>query len=138
MLNVQPSAPSYAGEVTVALGGQPRTFRLGLNTLRDYTALTGTPAGGFAADLARDLSNTIVSLVYCAVKRYTPAEQLPADFAVDHVADWIDAMSSEDADRLAEAVLASVRTGNPLTAALVTKLKPLTPDPSEGTDGAKS
>lgn len=138
MLNPQPTATAYTGEVTVTLGGAARTFGFGINTMRDYTKLTGTPAGGFAADLAADLTNTMVNLVYCALKRYVPADQLPEDFTVDHAADWIDGMNPADAEKLADTVLHSVRTANPLTAALVAKLKPLTPAPSEGTDGTTS
>ena len=134
----QPTAPSYAGEVTVTLGGQARTFMLGINTLRDYTSLTNTPAGGLAKDFADDLSTTMVNLVFVAVKRYTPAEQLPTDFSVDHVGDWIDRMSDADGEILAKAVLHSIRKANPLTTALVAQLVPVMNVLPEGTDGMTS
>ena len=137
-MKAQPTASSYAGEVTVILGGQSRTLRIGMNTLRDYSKLTGTPAGGLAADLATDLNNAMANLVFCAVKRYVPAAELPEGFAVDHAADWIEEMSAADGEKLADAVLHSIRTANPLTAALVAKLTPPTAQPQAVTAGPKS
>jgi hypothetical protein len=137
MMSVQPTAPSYSGEVTITLGGQALSLRFGLNTLRDYTALTGTPAGGLASDLVKDYAITLLNLVFVAVKRYTPAAQLPEAFTVDVVADWIEEMSAEDAERLAAVIIRSIKVQNPLVTALVAQLTPSAPEPM-ATDGTTS
>lgn len=134
------SPSAFAGEVCVTLGDAKRTFRFGMNTLRDYTALTGTPAGGFAADLNADYNTALLNLVYCGVKRYVPATALPEDFSLDVLGDWMDGLSPEDSNTLAEAIMQALnptKGGNPLMAALLHKLTPPTAEPT-ATGGGKS
>lgn len=118
------TANTYAGEVTVRLGGAPRRLRFGMNTLRDYTALTGSPAGNFGLDFQTDYNAALLHIVYCAIKRYTPADELPEGFGLDAVGDWLDELAPEDADRLAATLIASVKTVNPLVAAVVKQVAP--------------
>ncbi len=118
------------GEVSVALGGKPRQFKFGMNVLRDYSKLVGKPAGSLGQDFHDDLQGTLLLLTYCAVRRYVPANELPADFTEDTVGDWLDDISEVDAESLTGALLQSVRTGNPMVAATLKQLTPPTPEPT--------
>ena len=117
---------SARGEVQVQFGGKARQLRFGMNTLHDYSKLTGSPVAGFAKDLLDDFQPAVRTITYCAIKRYVPAAELPDDFSQDTVGDWLDELSPEDGETLAEALYQSVKTGNPMVAALIGKIVPPT------------
>jgi hypothetical protein len=110
------------GEVQLTIGGQQYPVRFGMNVMRDFTKLTGKAPSEFGRLLGEDYVEALSGLVYCAAKRYVPADQLPEGFYLDHAADLIDAMQPAEADEIGEAIVEAVTVGNPLLTALTAKV----------------
>jgi hypothetical protein len=126
-----PATNLSRGEVEVTLGGKARRVRFGMTTLRDYSLLTGSPVAGFALDLTSKFQETLLNISFCAIKRYVPAAELPENFDINMVGDWLDDLSEADGELLAEALFQSVKTGNPMLAALMNKIVPPTTPSTE-------
>jgi hypothetical protein len=114
------TTPSAArGEVSLTISGKQYPVRFGMNVMRDFTKLTGKAPSEFGRLLGEDYVEALSGLVYCAAKRYVPANELPVDFSQDHAADLIDGMLPAEADEIGEAIVEAVTVGNPLLTAKV-------------------
>jgi hypothetical protein len=110
------------GEVRLTIGDQQYPVRFGMNVMRDFTKLTGKAPSEFGRLLGEDYVETLSGLVYCAAKRFVPADQLPEGFDLDQTADLIDAMQPAEADEIAEAIVEAVTVGNHLLTSLTAKV----------------
>ncbi|MVN78920.1 hypothetical protein GO988_21535 [Hymenobacter sp. HMF4947] len=122
-MKASPTVPNAArGEVTLTIAGAQHTIRFGMNVMRDFSKLTGRAPSEFGEVLGDDYTEALTGIVSCAITRYVPAEDLPNGFDQDAAADFIDALSREDADALAEAITEAV-TVPPLMTSLMAKVK---------------
>lgn len=110
------------GEVSLNIAGTQSPVRFGMNVMRDFTKLTGKAPSEFGALLADDFNEALSGLVYCAVKRYVPADKLPAGFDQDAACDLIEDFTTEEADAVADAITEAVTVGNPLLTSLTAKV----------------
>lgn len=110
------------GEVQLTVGGQQFPVRFSLSVLHDYTRATGYGLTDIAVQLGEDLLGTIGQLLTCAVRRYVPGAQVPADFGVADALDLMEDMNATESDAVAEAIWAAIKVDqNPLLAALIAK-----------------
>jgi hypothetical protein len=105
------------GEATITIGGQKHTIRFGMNVMRDVTKLTGLGTGQFAQSLSTNFPEASTALLACAIKRLPGHDT----FTQDDAGNFIDTLSPEENDALAEAMTEAIGVG-PLMAALMAKV----------------
>jgi hypothetical protein len=110
-----PAATISHGQVLITLDGQLYPIRFSLNVLRDWGKLTGYSPSDFGRALANDYLEAFTSIIVCSVHRFVPAL---AEFTQDQAADALEAMSQEEADILAKAIIEATTAATPLLAAL--------------------
>lgn len=111
------------GNATITLGGTAYPISFGMLVMRDFSKLTGRAPSDFGNVLSEDYITAFGSLVYCAIKRYVPADKLPEGFNEEAALELIDAMAQEEADVIAAAILYAVTTANPLVASFTAQTK---------------
>jgi hypothetical protein len=110
------------GEVSITIAGVAYPVRFGMNVMRDFTKLTGRAPSEFGQLLADDYNEALSGIVYCAVKRYVGADNLPTGFDQDAACDLIEDLSLAEADAVADAIAEAVTVGNPLLTSLTAKV----------------
>lgn len=84
------------GEIKKVIGGKPRTFKFGMNASRvlaDKVNIDETSKNPFAF---------IPAIFWAGLKVRESVNDLPEDFSIDMVGDWVDTMSPEDAAEVYE------------------------------------
>lgn len=84
------------GEIKKVIGGQERTFKFGMNSSRvlaDKVDLQSVSEKPF---------EFIPAIFWAGLKVRESVNDLPKDFSIDLVADWMDSMTPEDAAEVYE------------------------------------
>jgi len=111
-------AATRRGEITVEIGGQPRTFKFGMNALGAYSELR--PSQAVESLLSAMQTNPIrffVDMAYCGLQQRAADNALPEGFAPETVGDWIDEMPQADWNKVRDVMTAALMPGKPTTEA---------------------
>ncbi|MCC2547717.1 hypothetical protein LJY25_14775 [Hymenobacter sp. BT175] len=83
------STPTQTGEVTLSLGGKPRTVAFTMGALLEYVGLQGGDLSAAIDSLGSGNPDAITPLVYCGLKVRRKVNALPADFDLDTAREWV-------------------------------------------------
>jgi hypothetical protein len=83
------STSQQTGEVTLALGGQPRTVAFTMGALLEFVGLQKGDFQSAIDSLSSGNPDAITPLVYCGLKARRKANSLPADFDVETAREWV-------------------------------------------------
>lgn len=108
------------GRVTVLIGGKQRFFRFGLSLMMAYTEAKGVDITALHEALAANPLRALIDLLVYALR---DDADLPAKNAHLTVADWVEDMGQEDANKLVKAMMSGLTAvaENPLVAAMSQK-----------------
>ncbi|MBG8552357.1 hypothetical protein [Hymenobacter guriensis] len=77
------------GDVTLELGGRPRTVGFTMGALLEYVGLSGVDLQDAIERLTSGNPDAITPLVYCGLKARRKVNALPADFDLETAREWI-------------------------------------------------
>lgn len=107
--NNAPQPAGRRGEITLKIGGAPRTFRFGMNALIAFSQMH---AGGPAAFSTIFDSNPLLGLRDMAYCGLLGSDGLPEDFGPEVVGDWIWEIEQKDWNRVQDVMLSALTPGN--------------------------